>query len=184
MSTPLPPTDNDWPGLHQTLGIPADYATQRQLAPCPQASLLVPLGIDALGRDQFAAPQAALAWQRMRGAAAEAGIVLQLVSVFRSVSYQAGLIARKLEKGQALADILLVSAAPGFSEHHTGCAFDLTTPGFELLETVFEDSAAFAWLQNHAAEFDFYMSYPRDNPQGYIYEPWHWCYQPRKGVSA
>jgi LAS superfamily LD-carboxypeptidase LdcB len=23
------------------------------------------------------------------------------------------------------------------------------------------------------------MSYPRDNPHGIVYEPWHWCWQPR-----
>lgn len=178
MSTHFLSQATDWPALHGTLGIPADYAAQRRLQPCPQASILMPLGVDALGRDQFADPSAAVAWLRMQDAAADSGITLQLVSVFRSISYQAGLIRRKLDQGQPLADILRVSAAPGFSEHHGGCAFDLTTPGFEMLETVFEDSPAFAWLQSHAAAYGFVMSYPRDNPQGFIYEPWHWCYQP------
>jgi D-alanyl-D-alanine carboxypeptidase len=29
-------------------------------------------------------------------------------------------------------------------------------------------------LQAEAAGFGFAMTYPRDNPWGIIYEPWHW----------
>jgi D-alanyl-D-alanine carboxypeptidase len=25
--------------------------------------------------------------------------------------------------------------------------------------------------------YGFRMSYPRDNPQGFIYEPWHWFFE-------
>jgi D-alanyl-D-alanine carboxypeptidase len=39
----------------------------------------------------------------------------------------------------------------------------------------FDSSDAFAWLQQHAAKHGFSMTYPRDNPQGFIYEPWHWA---------
>ena len=33
------------------------------------------------------------------------------------------------------------------------------------------------WLQTHAPDHGFVLSYPRGNRYGYIYEPWHWCYQ-------
>ena len=163
--------------LHAQLGIPGDYAVTRGLVLQREAESLVPLGIDVLGRDQFAMADAAQAWRALQAAAAGEGIALQLVSAFRSVDYQAGLIRRKLDKGQPLDEILRASAAPGYSEHHTGRAFDMTTPGSELLEASFETTPAFGWLLQHAGRFGFSLSFPRDNPQGFIYEPWHWCYR-------
>ena len=69
-----------------------------------------------------------------------------------------------------------MSAAPGYSEHHSGRAVDLTTPGSPVLEEAFEESDAFAWLRRRAPEFGFRMSYPRDNPHRVAYEPWHWAW--------
>ena len=105
------------------------------------------------------------------------GITLLLVSGFRSVDYQARLIRKKINAGQSLGDILAVNAAPGHSEHHTGCAVDIATPGSRPLTEEFEDSPAFAWLQAHAASYGFAMSYPRNNAAGFVYEPWHWARQ-------
>jgi D-alanyl-D-alanine carboxypeptidase len=77
-----------------------------------------------------------------------------------------------------LDDILAVNTAPGFSEHHSGRALDLSTPGEAAAEESFESTSAFAWLCAHAARFGFVLSYPRDNPHGIVYEPWHWCLKP------
>lgn len=73
--------------------------------------------------------------------------------------------------------ILEVSAAPGFSEHHTGRALDLTTPGGPVLEEPFEHTDAFAWLSESAGSFGFHLSYPRGNSHGIAYEPWHWAWK-------
>ncbi len=51
-------------------------------------------------------------------------------------------------------------------------------PGEPPAEESFEATPAFAWLQAKAPAHGFHMSYPRDNPHGIIYEPWHWCYAP------
>ena len=112
----------------------------------------------------------------MSEAAARDGVELQVVSAYRSVDYQAGIIRRKLENGQGIDEILRVSAAPGFSEHHTGRALDLTTPGCAVLEEDFEHSAAFTWLAAHAGEFGFTLSFPRGNPHRVAFEPWHWAW--------
>jgi D-alanyl-D-alanine carboxypeptidase len=120
----------------------------------------------------------------MRRAAAASMIELQLVSAFRSIDYQLGLLERKLQRGQAIDAILAVSAAPGYSEHHSGRALDLTTPGFAVLEEDFEKSPAFAWLQRHAVEHGFHLSFPRGNPHGVIYEPWHWCWRRAKTATG
>ena len=112
----------------------------------------------------------------MHDAAARDDITLQIVSAFRSVEYQLGIIKRKVERGLSMDEILRVSAVPGYSEHHSGRAFDLTTPNFAALEEEFEKSPAFAWLSTNAKLYGFTMSYPRDNPHGIAYEPWHWCW--------
>ena len=162
--------------LHAEFGIPADYAEKRRLPLCEEAQELVSIGTDLLGREQRLAPRAAVAWRRMHAAAEHDGIQLVTVSAFRSVEYQAALIRRKLDRGMAIADVLKINAAPGYSEHHTGRALDLTTPDSQPLEVGFETTAAYAWLTRHAGEHGFRLSYPRNNPHGINYEPWHWAF--------
>lgn len=158
------------------LGIPRDYARKHHLRLQREPVRLVANGTDIYGRQQWLQPRAARALARMRAAAADAGADLQIVSAFRSIEYQLGIIERKLARGQAIADILRVSAAPGYSEHHSGRCIDLTTPGCAPLEESFERSPAYAWLRQHATRFGFSLSYPRENPHGIAYEPWHWCW--------
>lgn len=160
--------------LAAELGLPPDYGRRRRLPLQVEARRLASAGTDIYDRPQRLAPSAAAAWRRMRAAAADEGVRLQLVSAYRSLDYQAGIVRRKLAQGQSVAQILAVSAAPGFSEHHTGRALDLTTPGAPVLETPFETTDAFAWLRAHAGRFSFRLSYPRDNRHGLAYEPWHW----------
>ena len=163
--------------LHDSLGIPGDYAATRLIPVQMEAGGLVSIGPDIYQREQRLVPRAASAWQAMRESASAAGVDLQMVSAYRSVDYQEGILRRKLEKGQAIEEILQVSAAPGYSEHHTGRAVDLTTPGSPVLEEEFEGSEAFSWLTDSAGSFGFRMSFPRDNPHGVAYEPWHWAWQ-------
>ncbi|MEX0900854.1 MAG: M15 family metallopeptidase [Gammaproteobacteria bacterium] len=121
-------------------------------------------------------PGAAAAWRAMHEAAAADGIELIVVSAFRSITYQHGIIQRKLDAGQTPEQILAVSAPPGYSEHHSGRALDLTTPGSPVLEEAFADTDAFRWLQKHAGRYGFVLSYPPGNPHGFTYEPWHWAW--------
>ena len=142
--------------------------------PTPQIEGAAPTELN-LGRMQSLEPQTAARWAAMVRAAAAAGVQLMIVSGYRSIDYQARLIRKKINAGQQLGDILTVSAAPGYSEHHTGRAVDIATPGSRPLTEEFEDSAAFQWLKENAADFGFSMSYPRGNNYGFIYEPWHWA---------
>lgn len=41
----------------------------------------------------------------------------------------------------------------------------------------FEALPEYQWLQQHAKEFGFVLSYPRDNPYNTSFEPWHWHYE-------
>ena len=88
-----------------------------------------------------------------------------------------GPAAAQLQRFLALEDILAVNAAPGFSEHHGGLALDIGTPGDPPAEDSFERTPAFAWLREQAGKHGFHLSYPRDNPHGIVYEPWHWRFQ-------
>ena len=162
--------------LNKQLGIPEDYGARHKLALQPECSDPVPIGKDVFDREQKMTLAAARAWLEMKDAAASDGIELQAVSAFRTVDYQAGIIQRKLDAGQCMQDILQVSAAPGYSEHHSGCALDITTPGFEPLNETFKNSPAFTWLTSSAGEYGFRLSYPRGNLHGVAYEPWHWCW--------
>jgi D-alanyl-D-alanine carboxypeptidase len=157
--------------LNQLLGI---EVSELNMPVQLTAAQLIDTDNDCFGRPAKLHPQCAAAWQQLKNAAAEEGIELQLASAFRSMKYQAHLIEQKLQHQQSLETILQTNAAPGHSEHHTGCAVDITTPGSAPLEEVFDSTPAFQWLTRHAAEHGFSMSYPKDNPMGIIYEPWHW----------
>ena len=152
---------------------------RRGLKRYAQARRLTPVGLGTDGRDKLLRPFAARAWHSMRDAAAGEGIELLLISAFRSVDYQMQLIRAKLARGMTIEAILRVNAPPGYSEHHTGLAVDIGSAEVGALDEAFENTPAFAWLTANAERFGFAMSYPRNNAQGYLYEPWHWCCQPR-----
>lgn len=160
----------------QTLDIPLQSIAARRLVFHPEATDLVVAETADNGRQHMLVPPAADAWRAMKGAAAGEGVVLRIVSAFRSVDRQAEIVRAKRDKGLALESILSVSAPPGFSEHHSGRALDITTDGVRPLEQEFERTDAFRWLSANASRFGFALSFPQHNPYGYAYEPWHWCF--------
>ena len=161
--------------LHEELGIPADYGGERSLPQYEETMDLTDVGPNLVGRMQQLTPEAAAKWQQMVEAAARNGIRLLIVSGYRSWEYQADLIRKKIAAGQTIEEILKVSAAPGFSQHHTGMAIDIATPGSRPLTEEFETSEAFQWLTRHATKYGFSLTYPRDNAYGFVFEPWHWA---------
>lgn len=160
--------------LHEELGIPADYGRELNMPQFAEAIELDEVGPNLVGRMQRLTPAAARQWRAIVTAAAADDVALLIVSGFRSIDYQAALIRNKIGAGQRIEEILAVNAAPGFSEHHSGRAVDIATPGSRPLTEEFEDSDAFRWLQDEAEKFGFSLTYPRENPWGIAYEPWHW----------
>ena len=156
------------------LGIPTSFVTKRLRPLCEECDDLVSIGLDMFGREQRLERLAASRWEAMRLAADNDGVVLAVVSAFRSFDYQQQIIARKLAAGLSIEQIIGVSALPGFSEHHTGRAIDIGTPGCPPVTEAFEQTPAFDWLKRRGRDFSFRMSYPRGNEFGVIYEPWHW----------
>jgi D-alanyl-D-alanine carboxypeptidase len=149
----------------------------RRMPRVEEALDVVCVGLDVFGREFFLEPAAARAWRRMQEAAGECGVEIVAVSGFRSVERQREIVLAKLARGVSLEEVLRFSAYPGFSEHHSGRAVDVGTPGCRHLEAEFEDTVAFAWLMQHAHEFEFSLSYPRGNVHGVSFEPWHWCFR-------
>lgn len=123
--------------------------------------------------------EAAEAIERMFAAAEADGVILYLESAYRSYDTQDFIYNGYVEQsGRDYADT--ISARPGYSDHQTGLAVDIT--GMNDLEanfsTEFEDTAEGKWLAAHAHEYGFIMRYPKgkESITGYAYEPWHFRY--------
>lgn len=158
------------------LGLDEGYGARVGLALVPEPAWLALAGFDRYARPLWLHAGAARAWRRMQAHALGDGVPLDAISGYRSHDYQLGIFERKRARGQSVEQILSVNAAPGYSEHHSGRALDIGAPGEPPAEESFEATPAFAWLREHAGGHGFAMSYPRGNPHGIVYEPWHWCW--------
>ncbi|AHJ29528.1 D-alanyl-D-alanine carboxypeptidase family protein [Nodularia spumigena CS-584] len=139
----------------------------------PESELL-PITADGRIRLRKAAAEK---YQAMEQAARREGVILAAISGFRSVKQQEQLFfGVGARRNQTPAERATVSAPPGHSEHHTGYAVDIgdgAVPATNL-QTNFENTKAFRWLEGNAARFGFEISFPENNSQGVSYEPWHW----------
>ncbi len=164
--------------LFAKLGIPPDYGIDPPRPAYAEAEALEDVEPNILGHMQRLAPSAASAWRAMKAAAAADGVTILLVSGYRGYMDQIDLIRRKLGAGRTMESVLATTAAPGFSQHHSGLAIDVATPGTRPVTEDFEHSEAFSWMRTNADRFDFRMPYGRDNRYGFVYEPWHWSQLP------
>ena len=162
----------------EALGLDDSYGERTGLALVAEPDVLSLAGFDRYRRPLWLVSPAARAWRSMQLAALHDGVVLEAISGYRSHDYQLGIFERKLARGLSVDEILTVNAAPGYSEHHSGRALDIGTLDEPPAEESFESTAAFAWLRGNAGGYGFVMSYPRDNPHGIVYEPWHWRFDP------
>ena len=65
-------------------------------------------------------------------------------------------------------------ARPGFSEHQSGYALDISTLNHGLTNN-FQYSDEYKWLIENSYKYGFILRYPeeKENITGYKYEPWH-----------
>jgi hypothetical protein len=74
-------------------------------------------------------------------------------------------------------EVLKTNAPPGYSEHHTGRAFDISCNGNSILNNAFAQTNCYTWLNKNAGEYGFSESYPENGKNvGADWEPWHWYY--------
>jgi D-alanyl-D-alanine carboxypeptidase len=157
-------------------GVSPDILTQRNLPIFIEAHDLVVAETSTRGRDFKLIPEASLAWKNMRESAEKAGLHLYLISAFRSIEYQHQLINQRIMRGEPTDKVLSLLAPPSCSEHHTGRAIDIGTHLCPPISETFAHTPAFKWLTQHAAKYQFSLSYPKNNPYQFVYEPWHWCW--------
>lgn len=127
----------------------------------------------------------------MLAAAKEDGVDLLICSTYRSIERQTELFNNRVQeyikKGyseeEAREIAATINAVPGTSEHHTGLAADIVTPSYQSLNSGFEKTDAYKWLEANCAEYGFALRYRKDKTEitGIIYEPWHYRYV---GVEA
>ena len=129
-------------------------------------------------RFEWLAPEAGKALMEMIYAARDEGVWIVPVSGFRSIEQQQKLFQEQIQRRGSAKEAATVSAPPGYSEHHTGFAVDLTDGRFPKQDITyqFENTDAYRWLTRHAKDYDFELSFYLNNPQGVSYEPWHWRY--------
>jgi D-alanyl-D-alanine carboxypeptidase len=113
-----------------------------------------------------------------------AGLNPTIISGFRNYSAQA--IARNKWLEQEPDRVSILSAPPGHSEHQLGTTVDFGSPELPFIvnqediefHTYFYKSSEGQWLTEHAHEYGFTLSYPRESLDltGFYYEPWHYRY--------
>ena len=108
---------------------------------------------------------------------------LLVESGYRSPAYQLYLFLFFLPKhNYSIRETNRHVALPGYSEHGSPLrqAIDfINQEGIngEDHPEEFEALPEYHWLLQHAVSFGFYLSYPRNNPHGTAFEPWHWHYE-------
>lgn len=114
----------------------------------------------------------------MAAAARRDGVTLLFSSTYRSYATQRVVYEREVETyGREVAD--RESARPGSSQHQLGTVID-----FGSITDEFAHTAQSRWLNEHAGEYGFSLSYPEGYEQvtGYRYESWHYRYITRPGA--
>ncbi|ANS76186.1 peptidase M15 [Paenibacillus yonginensis] len=118
---------------------------------------------------------AADALEEMFAGAKKDGIYLAGVSAYRSYERQK-VIFENYVKRDGEEKARTYSAYPGYSEHETGLAIDVSgSDGKCAAEDCFGGTPEAEWIAKHAAEYGFILRYPegKEDITGYKYEPWH-----------
>jgi len=156
--------------VDRTHALPANYAPDDLVS-------LRGLGVPVLGQDALLRREAAENLESLMASAAAAGEELTVASGYRSYEDQRTSYARLVSVFGKGAD--RTSAPPGHSQHQLGTAVDFTNAavGYEVMRRFGRTTAA-VWLEEHAHEHGFALSYPpgRHAKTGYHWEPWHYRY--------
>ncbi|MEN9747471.1 MAG: hypothetical protein RLZZ603_163 [Actinomycetota bacterium] len=118
---------------------------------------------------------AADAYRKLKAALTKSGNgTLCLNSGYRSFNTQTYTYNNAVARyGKKVAEGL--AAHPGYSEHQTGLAADVSTTALGCKITNFGSSKASAWIAKNAYAYGFIVRYPKGETAttGYQYEPWH-----------
>lgn len=153
----------------------------------PVADVLVDVGNNMLLQ-----PRAANNWKSLKSVAAKDGIELSLTAGFRPADEQKTIFLNRLKiNGSELEEVprgvfdsrinqvLITTALPGYSKHHTGYTIDISCPSDP--NVVFEGSVCFSWLSKNnyknAKNSGWIPSYPEGaKKQGPNPEAWEYVW--------
>ena len=113
------------------------------------------------------------AFKKMADDAKKEKIVLIVNSSYRDYNTQKEIYDDYADKnGKEYAD--KYAARPDYSEHQSGLALDIFTPGAGM--KTFSDTDAYKWLINNCYKYGFILRYPdgKEDITGYSYESWHY----------
>ncbi|MFM1984427.1 MAG: hypothetical protein RL723_862 [Actinomycetota bacterium] len=127
----------------------------------------------------YLAPSTAIAYKQLKAAVLEQKLgTLCINSGYRSFSSQKAIHAARVSQlGKTAGEKL--AARPGFSEHQTGLAIDISTTALSCRIGSFGSSKASKWMVANAWQYGFIVRYPSNSKTavtGYVWEPWHLRY--------
>jgi hypothetical protein len=99
-------------------------------------------------------------------------IKTDIVSGYRSYDDQVKNFGSKVKGGRTIDEVQSYNAIPGFSEHHTGKAFDIFSSDQSWWNN---NDDVKKWILNNANNYGFKVSYENDGPVRKK-EPWHLFY--------
>lgn len=95
-----------------------------------------------------------------------------IISGYRSYDYQVKNFGTKVQNGRSVDDVQKANSLPGFSQHHTGKAFDIFSTESAWWE---RNSGIKEWIAENAERFGFEITYTKEDKLR-IPEPWHLYY--------
>jgi zinc D-Ala-D-Ala carboxypeptidase len=156
--------------VNKQFGLPADFV--------PYDLIKAQVPLSPLSRNSLIRKDVNEALKVLFDAAKAEGVELWFHSGYRSYTEQKRVYQRYVRRhGEKSANTF--SAKPGYSEHQTGLAVDITSPkSRSLFSQGFGDSKEGKWLAENSYRFGFVIRYPKEKSEitGYIYEPWHLRY--------
>lgn len=113
--------------------------------------------------------EALIALEQMITAMRQDGLNVYVFSGYRSYVKQISIYESTTNKNEV--------ALPGFSEHQSALAVDLSTL-HDGLSQYFSDTLEYHWLYENSYKYGFILRYPKDKEYitGYSFEPWHYRY--------
>ena len=127
--------------------------------------------------NHFIERNAAYDFVMMATLASQEGITLKINEAYRTNERQTQLYNER--KNKAVAKEFGVAAEPGYSNHQSGIALDISVGMDKPTYLAGGSTPIFEWLTKHAADFGF------DHVEGKsVGEPWHWVHTAKTVVGS
>ncbi len=107
------------------------------------------------------------------------GTEIVITTAYRAYWLQKAIFESNVAKKGSIEEANKTSAKPGQSEHQTGLAADLSSPGLNYeISYDFGQGPEGKWMADNAGKYGFILRYPKgmENITGYTFEPWHFRY--------